>query len=67
MAKKWYVFDEFDCFETCDTVAEAAEVAGSLAWNGFTGIEIRQFSLAEFMAYCKGGERELNRLRSEAK
>lgn len=65
--KNWYVFDEFDCFKTCATVTEAAEAAGQLVWNGFTGIEIRQFTRAEFMAYCAGGEKELKKVRTAAK
>lgn len=65
--KKWYVFDEFDCFDHCDTAEEAAVVARELVENDFTRVEIRHFTLAEFMAYCRGGDRELNRLRSEAK
>jgi hypothetical protein len=67
MAKKWYVFDDFDCFGERDTAAEAAAVAQDLVEDGFTCIEIRHFTLPEFTAFCQGGEQALSRLRHNAK
>jgi hypothetical protein len=61
--QKWYVFDEWDCIESAATATEAASIAQRLADNGFTGVEIRLLTLAEFNAYCQGGQAALNKLR----
>lgn len=64
--QKWYVFDEYDCFGSADTAAEAASIAQELADDEFTGVEIRCFTLAEFNAYCRGGQAALDKLRAVA-
>ena len=68
MAKqRWYVFDEWDCIESADTAAEAASIAQHLADTGFTGVEIRLFTLEEFYTYCQGGAVALQNLRDSVK
>jgi hypothetical protein len=55
MPKRWYVYDEYDCFNVFDTVFEAGVLAEELA-KEFNGIHIKYQTNEEFDEYCKGAE-----------
>lgn len=67
MDKKWYVFDEFDCFGDYPNVEDAAKQAEYLATTAeLGGVEIRHFTKGEFNAYCEGGAPALDKHRNPA-
>lgn len=56
MEKKWYVFDEADCFEHCATAQEAGEKAAALAMGGFEGVHIAHLTKDQFNEYLTYGD-----------
>jgi len=50
--KRWYVFDQYDCFDVLDTAEHAARTAEKLVEDGYDGVEIKYLSREEFDAYC---------------
>ena len=52
---KFYVFDQYDCFDHCDTLEAASDRAAWLIANQFTGVHILQLTEKEFEDYCKNG------------
>ena len=65
LAKKWFVFDKYDCFGSFARACDAGKFAEELAADGFHGVEIRHFTAEEFEAYCQGGETALEALRKK--
>jgi|APFre7841882654_1041346.scaffolds.fasta_scaffold123742_2 hypothetical protein len=53
---KWYVFDEFDCFDEFNTAAEAAAYAEMSRMDDIEGIHIVLMTKAQQLAYCKHGD-----------
>ena len=52
--KRWYVFDRYDCFTSCDTVEDAAVQARYMIEElELPHVEIRLFTKEEFDAYCE--------------
>lgn len=52
---KWYVFDEFDCFDSYETAAAAASKAEDMVKDGFEGVHILHLTTEQFDAYCRDG------------
>ena len=50
--KRWYVFDQYDCFDAFATAEHAARIAEKMVEDGYEGVEIRCFTKGEFDAYC---------------
>lgn len=50
--KKWYVFDQYDCFNVCNTATDAAVEAEHLAGPGeMSGVHIVQMTVDQFNHY----------------
>ena len=54
--KKWYVFDEADCFDSYDTAAAAGARADELVAEEFEGVHILHLTEEQFDAYCMTGK-----------
>ena len=53
--RKWYVFDEADCFGGFDSVKEAGELAARLVEQGSEGMHIAYMTYEEMMQYSTDG------------
>lgn len=56
--RKWYVFDQYDCFDDFETAASAAYYAESLVGNDVAneGVHIAYMTKQEADAYCESGK-----------
>lgn len=54
--RRWYVHDQFDCFDSFETAEAAAKHAKWMADGGSRGVHILYQTEAEAEHYCKTGE-----------
>lgn len=55
-ARRWYVHDQFDCFDSFETPEAAAKHADWMARGGSRGVHILYMTEAENNHYCQTGE-----------
>ncbi len=56
MEKKWYVFDEADCFDEFETPEGAMDQAKHMAEQGFEGVHILHLTKPQFVEYCTNSD-----------
>lgn len=53
--RKFYVFDQFDCFGEYSTMEDASKEAARLIANELERVHIIHLTQTEFDAYCETG------------
>ena len=54
--KKWYVHDEYDCFNDYERIDSASTLAARLVAQGMNGVHIVHMTQVQHDEYCMNGD-----------